>query len=274
MRVKIISVRVLENLKVSNVELKTLWLGLLISTLAFSVKTGLGWSYLWLKCPKGKRFPVTFSLILLYFVLFAGVYLLVNKVNILAHYEFLAPLWQSGVTLHWLVASLLFLWGLILLRTDNSSCACAESPTRGWLALVIPCPVCLSVILMSLAGLVMYFPENALLASSLLYLAFLGVASGAGFLMILSSHPKTEPLERSLGLIMILIAAYFMLTALVMPQFSSVQRIYRLASYSHENQIEFGFKTFLIFGSILLLGVGGFIYGIRNSRKLAKGHHF
>jgi len=28
-------------------ELKTLWLGLVLSLAAFAVKTGLGWAYLW-----------------------------------------------------------------------------------------------------------------------------------------------------------------------------------------------------------------------------------
>ncbi|MDR2459291.1 MAG: DUF2162 domain-containing protein [Deltaproteobacteria bacterium] len=256
-------------------ELKTLWLGLLVSMLAFSVKTGLGWSYLYLKCPKEKRRAATLGVVLMYLVLFAAVLALVSRINILAHYEFLAPLWQRGITLHWLVALLLILWGLILLRSPSytmASCAACEGPqddlkakdskgSYAWIPLVIPCPVCLSVILMSLAGLVMYFPKDAAMATLLLYLAFLVVAGTAGILMIWGKNSGGEPLEHTLGFVMILIAAYFIISALVMPQFSSVSRIYRIASYSQESDIKFGTEAYCAIAIMAFLLIVGFIKG-------------
>jgi predicted transporter len=282
-------------------ELKSLWLGLLVSMLAFSVKTGLGWSYLWLRCPPGRRLPATLGLALLYLCLFGGVLALVSRVNIIAHYEFLAPLWQGGITLHWLVAALLLLWGLILLRSgeDGETAAavgrrqvtlgarpavaaelpdparadacCRPRASRGWLALVIPCPVCLSVILMSLAGLVLYFPEDALAAAGLLYAAFLGVAGGAGLLMILGRAGGSEPLEHSLGLAMILIASYFALSALVMPQFSSVGRVYRIASYAKEDTFQWGTGAFVLLAGMAVLLSAGFFRGRRSAMRTARG---
>ncbi|MDR3153661.1 MAG: DUF2162 domain-containing protein [Deltaproteobacteria bacterium] len=271
-------------------ELKSLWLGLLVSMLAFSVKTGLGWSYLWLRCPPKRRLPATLGIMLLYLALFGGVLALVTRVNIIAHYEFLAPLWQSGVTLHWLVAAFLLLWGLVLLRSETGeagdpaapsgpaessagACACCSSSassSRGWLALVIPCPVCLSVILMSLSGLVLYFPERSLAATGLLYLAFLGVAAVAGTLMILGKAGDSEPLEHTLGLVMILIASYFILSALVMPQFSSVGRVYRLASYSKEEVFQWGPGAVALLASLAILLSLGFFRGLRSARRTAR----
>ncbi|MDR2350836.1 MAG: DUF2162 domain-containing protein [Deltaproteobacteria bacterium] len=240
-------------------ELKTLWLGLLVSMLAFGVKTGLGWGYMWLRVPAEKRTKATVGVVLLYFLLFSGILALVSEINILAHYEILAPLWRGGITLHWLVALLLILWGLLLLRSDSfpASC-CSDKTSKGWLALVIPCPVCLSVILMSLAGLVMYFPENAISATALLFLAFLAVAGFAGLSMILGRGSNPEPVERSLGLGMILMASYFVLTALVMPKFSQVSAIYRLASYSRENELEFGVLGYATPAVMVALLVFGF----------------
>jgi predicted transporter len=270
------------------VELKSLWLGLLVSMLAFSVKTGLGWSYMWLKCPPKRRLPATLGLAALYLALFGGVLALVTRINILGHYELLAPLWQSGITLHWLVALLLLLWGLILLRAeggeaqaapggeaapDGGAAACGCCPpdrSRGWLALVVPCPVCLSIILMSLAGLVLYFPEDALAATGLLYLAFLGVAGFAGLLMILGRAGDSEPLEHTLGLVMILIASYFIISALVMPQFSSVGRVYRLASYTKEDTFQWGPKAFVLLGLIAAFLAIGFLKGRKDAIRTAR----
>lgn len=244
-------------------ELKTLWLGLLVSLIAFSVKTGLGWSYLWLQSPRRARLGLTLGLAALYGALFAAVLFAVSRINILAHYEILAPLWQGGVTLHWLVAALLALWGLLLLRAPASAGPHGDRRSQGYLALVIPCPVCLSVILMSLGGLVLYFPEKAAQATALLYLAFLTVAGAAGLALIWGRKGGEEPLERSLGIVMILIASYFIISALVTPQFASVERIYRLASYSQENGTRWGLSQALSVGAIVALLVAGFWRGWR-----------
>ncbi|MDR1313499.1 MAG: DUF2162 domain-containing protein [Deltaproteobacteria bacterium] len=287
-----------------DVELKSLWLGLLVSMLAFSVKTGLGWSYLWLRCPPKARPWATLGVAALYLALFGGVLALVTRINIIGHYETLAPLWQGGITLHWLVAAFLALWGLVLLRrggeispedaggahrraapvpaaasvTDGpagpgaggeAGCCGPPPSSKGWLALVVPCPVCLSVVLMSLAGLVLYFPENALEATGLLYLAFLAVAGGAGLAMIAGRGDDSEPLEHTLGLAMILIASYFMLTALVMPQFSSVGRVYRIASYAKEEAFGWGPGAAALATALAALLALGFLCGRRGARRAA-----
>jgi predicted transporter len=118
----------------------------------------------------------------------------------------------------------------------------------------------------------MYFPNDALLATALLYLAFLGLAGGAGLLMILGKGDETEPLERTLGLVMILIAAYFVISALVMPQFSQVSRIYRLATYSQESDVKFGLPQYLTLGILAVLLVTGFFLGRREVKNnLSRG---
>jgi predicted transporter len=276
------------------VELKSLWLGLLVSMLAFSVKTGLGWSYLWLKCPPKRRVYATLGVMALYLALFGGVLALVTRINLLAHYELLAPLWQGGITLHWLVAAFLLLWGLILLRSGGEESAagvtasgglpsgadccatppadpcCTPNSSKGWLALVVPCPVCLSIILMALGGLVLYFPENAAVATGLLYLAFLGVAGVAGLAMILGRGSDAEPLEHTLGLVMILIASYFILSALVMPQFSSVGRVYRIASYTKEDTLQWGTGPAVLLTALAALLALGFLRGRRDAKRTAR----
>lgn len=250
-------------------ELKTLWLGLIISVAVFALKTGLGWAYLWSKCPKGRKLPATIIVIFTYAVLFAVVFALVSKLNLLAHYEILLPLWQGGFTLHWLVAILLFVWGLLLLRTPvgDKNCNCGETKSKGWLALVIPCPVCLSVVLMATAGLVLYFPDEALKATVGLFVVFLIIAGLSGVLMLLTRVRAQRPLEGTLGLAMILMAVYFILTALLTPQFSEVGKVYRVASYARDAEATDGVQIALTWGVIALLVVIGFIWRLRKTTQ-------
>jgi fumarate reductase subunit D len=82
----------------------------------------------------------------------------------------------------------------------------------------------------------MYFPNEAVLGTVILYAGFLVVAAAAGLSLIFGLLGPGENLERSLGLAMTTIAAYFMISALVLPQFGQIDRVYRLASYAHETE--------------------------------------
>ncbi|MDR1488009.1 MAG: DUF2162 domain-containing protein [Deltaproteobacteria bacterium] len=208
-------------------EIKTLWLGLLLSMATFAVKTGLGWAYLWSVSPNRKRLWASLAILSIYAALFGGIALFVSKVNLLAHYDIFAPLWRNAVTLHWLVAAMLLLWGVILLGKPNSE-SCAHH-SRGYLALVIPCPVCLSVVLMSTSSLTLYFPDQALQATACLFFAFLLIALLAG-LIINRKTTNSQSTSNKLGLVMCMLAGYFMLSALLVPHFSELSQVYRLAA--------------------------------------------
>jgi predicted transporter len=253
-------------------ELKTLFLGMFISMAAFSVKAGVGWAYLWSKCPRGRKIAASMAVLATYAVLFAGVTLLVSKVNILAHYEIFAPLWQGGVTIHWLAAIFIFIWGLILLKSPTS-CHKDGEASKAWMALVIPCPVCMSVVLVSASCLALYFPNDAPLAMTCLYLAFTALAAISGLVVLAGTtfrSENSESAEIALGQAMILIAAYFIISALVMPQFAEISKIYRLSVYSGERQTSDPMTKWLVFGVISLLLAFGFSFAgwrIKISKK-------
>ncbi|MDR1045470.1 MAG: DUF2162 domain-containing protein [Candidatus Adiutrix sp.] len=217
-------------------ELKTLWLGMLISMAAFAVKTGLGWAYLWSQCPPGRKTAASLALFGLYGLLFYGFSGLVSEINFLSHYDFLKPLWASGVTLHWLTAGLLLVWGLALFKSDSAGCVGRGRRSRGWLALVIPCPVCLSVILMSAGGLALYFPKNTGPALAGLFAAFVILALAGGLPLILGRAAGPGLRESDLGLAMIFMALYFIISASIMPQFAEIGQVYRLAAHAAEDQ--------------------------------------
>lgn len=246
-------------------ELKTLWLGLVISMGAFAVKTGLGWSYVWAAGRTRRRLLSSVLIIMGYAALFGLVFLVVSRINLLVHYETLLPLWRNGVALHWLTAAMLAIWGLILLRRKSDSC-CGAASSRGWLALVIPCPVCLSVVLMSAATLNLYFPEDALTATAGLFLAFMTMAVVAAFLARRDAGGEGD-LEASLGLAMMLMAMYFMLSALLLPQFSEVSRIYRLTAYAADGQAVDRPAQAATLGVVLILLAFGFFQAKSNFRR-------
>jgi predicted transporter len=273
-------------------ELQSLVLGLLVAALAFSVKTGLGWAYLWLRRGRGKRLWPTLGVVSLYAVIFALTMVIVERVDLLAHFETLEPLWRNGQTLHWLVAVLLFLWGFLVLRSapgEDSCCSAGPSNddgtsfssagdvpsaadqvgSRGWLALVLPCPVCLSVIVMSLGCLALYFPGEARLGALLFFLGFLVLAFSAGFLLICGQLGGEGDLERVLGLAMILIGSYFLVAAVVLPQFAQIDRIYRLAAYSvDETAARATGGAYVLLFLVFFLALG-FVLGVRR-RRLAR----
>lgn len=247
-------------------ELKTLWLGLVISMGAFAVKTGLGWSYVWAVSRMRRRLFFSLIIIMSYAALFGLVFLTVSRINLLAHYETLLPLWRNGVALHWLTAAMLAVWGFILLRRRPDPC-CGAGSSRGWLALVIPCPVCLSVVLMSAATLNLYFPEEALAATAGLFLAFMIIAVLAACLARRGGDGGESNLEAALGLAMMLMAMYFMLSALLLPQFNEVRRVYRLAAYAADGQAADRAAQAATLGVVLILLAFGFFRAKSNFRR-------
>jgi predicted transporter len=251
---------------------------MVISMAAFSVKTGVGWAYLWLREKPAKGFlsragrisfliPL-FAILAGYGALFAGAYLLVTRVNILERLDVILPMLRGGVTLHWITALAIFVWGVTLLRSGD-----CHRGGGGVLALIIPCPVCMSVILMSAGGLALYFPEAAAVSIAGLYAAFAVISLASGAIMIAGDRRDPGSAVPALGMGMMLIAAYFIISALVMPQFADIDRIYRMASYARENGGSDPKAAALTLCAIVGLLGAGFLYkknALRGKGGIAK----
>jgi predicted transporter len=103
-------------------------MGLLVAVLAFAVKTGLGWAYLWQTRRRGEKLWPTLAVPLLYALLFALVLFLVKKIDLLSNYQVIEPLWRGGQTIHWLIALLMFAWGIILLGNKDYEVGPKDDP--------------------------------------------------------------------------------------------------------------------------------------------------
>ncbi|MDR1534781.1 MAG: DUF2162 domain-containing protein [Planctomycetota bacterium] len=210
-------------------EFKTLLLGLVLSTAAFAVKTGLGWSYALASGRLRAGLAVSLGLILGYGGVFALLFLVLGRFGPAAYYGFLPTLWEKGAALHWLLAGCLFLWGLALLRRPEAGAGKAR-PGHGWLALVVPCPVCLSLLAISESFLILYFPARAAAAVLALFAAFIAIALAAAALARLGGRFLRADPEGTLGLAMLFVSSYFMLSALAGPGFAEFRELYGLVA--------------------------------------------
>ena len=247
-------------------ELKTLFIGMFISMAAFSVKAGMGWAYLRRSCRGRKAFAATAAMLAGYAALFAAVYLIVTRVDVLANYDTLIPLLQGGVTLHRVMAAFIFVWGLSLLRMCHHDGQ--ESGSKAWIALAVPCPVCVSAVLMSASCLALYFPDDAAYAVAGLFALFVAVGSISGLVVSLSEASGKLPLEAALGQAMIMVSLYFIVSALVMPQFAEISKVYRLAAYSGETRNALSSEALGTVAVIVTLCASGFFYARRKFARL------
>ncbi|MDR2529276.1 MAG: DUF2162 family putative transporter [Synergistaceae bacterium] len=203
-------------------EFKTLTLGMFVSMASFSVKAGLGWGYLLSRRERAGKIAASAFLAGAYALLFAAAGLVAPRFA--SDYELFLPLWREGVTLHWAAALLILTWGAALLKSGDGH------GSRAWFALVVPCPVCAGAVLASASCLTLYFPEQATPALVGLYAAFMMVAAVTAAVMSRDGGVGKKRATASLGTAMVLISAYFMLSALVAPHFPEARRVYRIAA--------------------------------------------
>ena len=213
-------------------EMKALILGLSFSLGIFALKNGLGLHYFF-TTSRG-RVQKILLVIGLYVLIYAGFFLLswwvLQEVAILDHFQTFLQAIRSGMLIHFLLAVLLAVWGLVLLTSSRSG----APKSWGWLPLVIPCPVCALVIFFNVSILLAFFPQAGVMPMIFGWAGFVSLGLGSALLLqLMFSRFETSP-ESILGGVMLAIAAFFVLSVLVMPQFSRMDEIYRLASYQGE----------------------------------------
>ncbi|RZB36579.1 MAG: hypothetical protein SRB2_02075 [Desulfobacteraceae bacterium Eth-SRB2] len=233
-------------------ELKSLIIGLSFTIGIFAFKSGVGLHYFLSRKRK-------LMLKMLFFLIYSAVYLFIfilsalilQKMNIIEHFEDIQTFLKSGMFIHMLMACLLLTWGVVLVKKQNSE----KRITHAWLLMVIPCPVCIMVIFFSAAFLVAFFPDSGNLAVLCAYAGFIIINIAAIVVMSFWKALSDSTPEAILGSLMLMISVYFILSVIIMPQFSDLDKIYRLATYkSKQNLInaeQFILYLLIIISSIL-----------------------
>ncbi len=234
-------------------ELKSLIIGLIFSVGIFAVKSGAGLSYLLKReAAVNKRFSALSGFFCSYALVFLLAWWIIDRIDVSSHLQTIMLLAKNGMTVHFLLATLLLVWGICLLKRRGEP----HHRSRGWLLLTLPCPVCFSVILCSCAFLHKLFPENPwLLAWLFTGFIALSLAAALCFILFAKGHP-----EEDLGRIMVLAALYFLVTIAVVPQFGDLERIYRVGKAT---VILTDHRLPLLLAGISLAFAGGFITTIR-----------
>lgn len=229
------------------VEFKSLFLGILFSVGIFSIKAGVGLYYrlnresaLDLTDRSDKFLGVSLGFVFLYGILFAGVAVGVSYLDIETEFQQIQSFLKSGMVIHLIIACLMLVWGVLLLkssRTKSCGSLCLngevmqqQRQSAGWLALVLPCPVCITVIGISEAFILALFPGSAVWSVVIFYLSFITLSFLTVFLMGRSVRLISRSPEALLGYAMTIISSYFLLSIIIMPQFSGVEEIARLAA--------------------------------------------
>ncbi len=216
--------------------LKSLIFGIAFSMGIFAIKSGVGAAYVVGRHRKKTKIALDiFLFVLVYGIVFAAASIVLSRVDPVAHLAAFQGFFRSGTLVHLLLAALMAAWGVALLRRNPKT----ASKSRGWLMLVVPCPLCVAVILLSMGFLLAGFPDHPRMVVSLFFIAFvmialaaLGVARRYG-----RNHPEISP-ESFLGSAMLLIAAYFLVSMTVMPLFGELNEVYRLARYRGPNAVQ------------------------------------
>jgi predicted transporter len=136
----------------------------------------------------------------------------------------------------------------------------------GWLALIVPCPVCVTVIFFTLAFLISFFPDAVVLTTLFAYGGFIVLHTLTIVGLKVLTRKSASPPELTLGGAMFIVAVYFLLSVFIMPQFSDLDKIYRLAAYQAQEQVVDSRHLVYTFFALGICFFLGFLF-----KKLKKG---
>jgi predicted transporter len=123
--------------------------------------------------------------------------------------------------------------------------------------LVLPCPVCATVILLNLSLAFSFFPMAPAITTLVLFACFTTCILLTLALITLWRH-HISSMDDFLGLSMVLVALYFLLTVLIAPIYPEIKAAYQMAK-SNNPVGQFATAPFLILaGSAVVLGISGF----------------
>jgi len=214
-------------------ELKSLILGIILAVAIFAVKSGIGMYYLVTLMESRRRRVWIFSgSAVSYGLLFVAAFFLLRGLHQVALFPFFNKILKVGMPIHFALAFGMLVWAVYLLKRNH-----IHTSSKAFLTLIIPCPVCMTVILLITAFVLSLFPERG----GFVLTGVFGVYLVIQFLTILvfSTWQKISRMDadRVLGWGMLIIAGYFILTVLIAPQMGDLGKIYRIATYKGETEL-------------------------------------
>ena len=240
--------------------LKQLWAsGIIMAFSVFGIKAGLGLGALMAHrhLTSWRKALFLAATLFIYLLLFAGMHFIVARFNLLVWLDRFIQMLRYGMCLHLAVAAGLLAWGVALVL-DQQGKGHRHGVGAG-LFMVIPCPVCATVILLNLTLAYALFPLSPAQATGLLFglLCRPLMAISAAVVSLLQS--RIDAPDAFLGLAMILTALYFFLTVIIAPIYPELASAFAMSvSNNPINRID-PVPTLILAGTVLALGTGGFL---------------
>ena len=239
--------------------LKQLWItGILVAFSVFGIKVGLGLgAQIYNRTvPLSKKVIFLVGCLFIYLLLFFCLYYVITHFNLLNYLDHFVNMLQYGMLLHLAVALGLFLWGGKLLLQNPAEHK--HLPFRASLLLIVPCPVCATVILLNLTLAYSLFTLSPLLTTLTLFALFSGIIILALGLIFPFRH-KIGSGNSFLGMAMVLVSFYFFITVIIAPIYPEIKPAFTMAaSNSPVNQIDH-VHTAILGVIVFILGCAGFM---------------
>ncbi|MCP4114424.1 MAG: hypothetical protein GY737_03285 [Desulfobacteraceae bacterium] len=209
-------------------EWKSLVLGIGFTIAAFAMKSGAGMHY-YLSAGNGlgraRKTGFLAACCLIYLILFSLAFLFISNMDMTAWYDPARSILESGMAIHFSMAGVMLLWGLVLLIRRGKN----VGATRGWMLMVLPCPLCSFVIVFTMATLAALFPGRLGPGSALFFLGFMAVQYLTMGVLHLARQRFIPDPDTFLAWFMAGTAAYFLVSITVIPGARGMENIYRLA---------------------------------------------
>ncbi len=239
--------------------LKQLWItGILVAFSVFGIKVGLGLSaQIYNRTVSlGKKVIFLIGSLFIYLILFFCLYYVITRFNLFNYPDQFVNMVQYGMLLYLAVALGLLLWGGRLLLQNPAEHN--HFSLRASLLLIVPCPVCVTVILLNLTLAYSFFTLSPLLITLILFALFSSIIFVTSAIIFPFRH-KIGSWNSFLGLSMTSIALYFLITVIIAPIYPEIRAAFTMAaSNSPVSQIDL-FHTAILGVIVFILGCAGFI---------------
>ncbi len=241
-------------------ELKTLFVGLICSLGVFALKAGAGLAYV--PAASGPRWmkPVMVIVVVAaYATVFLGAWLVGNAVDAVQQFNRLRLFFQSAMAIHVAVAAGMLAWAFLLLRDSPAQGNESSPSTKGWLLFVFPCPVCAASVFVTCCLILSIFPDRAAAMAVASFVVFATLVLVSLLASRLACRLFRCAADEFLGVSMAFVGLYFLLTILIVPHVSELERVYRLAAYSSSQSHTSLWEICLLGAICLACGAIGFL---------------
>ncbi len=239
--------------------LKQLWItGIFTGFLIFGIKAGLGLSsYLYNRSgEKTQKLIFLFFCFFVYLALFFMLYYVINSFSLLDYLDQFLNLLKYGMLIHILIAVGLFFWGAkLLLQTQKGP---TKYASKYALILLLPCPVCATVILLNLTLAFSIFSFSPALVTLVLFSIFSTIILVSLGLVFPFRH-KILSDNSFLGVSMTLVSLYFLFTIIIAPIYPKIKASYFMALSNNPFTNIDMFHTILLLVVVVVLAGYGFI---------------